>query len=53
MSIKRLQLALQSFRLGPLAVLRGGLLNMARYVLATFVPFTPPLLRGAAETQSR
>jgi len=48
-----LQLALPPFGVGPLAVLRSGLIIDGEIVLASFVLLTPALQRGAAETHIR
>jgi hypothetical protein len=50
---QRLQLTLPPFGERPLAVLRGGLVDDGERLLTSFVPLTPALLRGAAETHNR
>jgi hypothetical protein len=48
-----LQLTLPPFGELPLAVLRGGFIIDGEIVLSSFVPLTPALRRGAAETHNR
>ena len=50
---QRLQLTLLPFGDRPLAVLRGGLVDVGEIVLTSFVRMTPALQRGAAETHNR
>jgi hypothetical protein len=50
---KRLQLALQPYRVRPSAVLRGATFMFGEFVLMSFVHRTPALQRGAAETHIR
>jgi hypothetical protein len=48
-----LQLTLPPFGDRPLAVLRGEFIMDGKIVLTSFVPLTPALPRGAAETHNR
>ena len=50
---QRLQLALPPFGVRPLAVLRGVLVDDGEHMLTSFVPLTPALRWGAAETHNR
>jgi len=50
---QRLQLALQRFVAPPLFDVDLGLITDGRDLLIAFVPMTPALLRGAAETHVR